>query len=418
MVEEYIKAKDKENMESLSLAAHLQRKMLPPRVQITETGFYTYLWEPKDIVSGDLLEVMPMPGGTLYILGDIQGHGTSASLSMMAVESFLKQLPSSENFAKSTPADIANLIQHFFTVNLGTLSYMTALICIHRPEKGIVDWISCGAPDLQIVDPMAPDVGEINPEHRGNLPIGLKQNTVYTEADVVSTRLSESALCVAYTDGVFDVYKDEDGYEPMPDSLRIVLQNDLLSEALMKSNLVTAPYKFKMACEACGYPVFVDDVTELIFGAGLKQPDVLVRSVPMDSAVIDKMAQEVEKWCSSQGWEPEIITKVELVFEEKMMNLFDHGYDPRDRAGEQAGFSLKKKQDHVEMTVWDWGTLEPSMPMAAGDLELELDLKNRDFSGRGRGRLMLRKICSGIERNQYGTLNETIYRITADGEAE
>ena len=109
---------------------------------------------------------------------------------------------------------------------------------------------------------------------------------------------------------------------------------------------------------------------------------------------------------------------MELVFEEKMMNLFDHGYDIRDRAGEQAGFSLKKKENYVEMTVWDWGTQEPSLPMAAGDLELELDLKNRDFSGRGRGRLMLRKICCGIERSQYGTLNETIYRIAPDGEAK
>ena len=420
MVEEYIKAKDKENMESLSLAAHLQRKMLPPRVKITNKDFYTYLWEPKDIVSGDLLEVMPLPdGGNLYVLGDIQGHGTSASLSMMAVESFLKQLPSRENLSTATPAAIANQIQRFFADNLGTLSYMTALICIHRPEKGIVDWISCGAPDLQVVDPTSPDAGDVNPEHRGNLPIGLKEDTVYTEADVVSTRLSESALCVAFTDGVFDVYRDEDGYEPMPDSLRVLLQNDLLTEALLKSNLVTAPYKFKMACEACGYPVFVDDVTELIFGPCLKHPDVLVKSVPMDdSAVIDKTAQEIEKWCTDQGWDPDIITKVELVFEEKMMNLFDHGYDIRDRAGEQAGFSLKKKENYVEMTVWDWGTQEPSLPMAAGDLELELDLKNRDFSGRGRGRLMLRKICCGIERSQYGTLNETIYRIAPDGEAK
>ena len=96
------------------------------------------------------------------------------------------------------------------------------------------------------------------------------------------------------------------------------------------------------------------------------------------------------------------------------MNLYDHGYDIRARSGEQACFKLQKKQNQVELTIWDWGTLEPSILVAAGNPELELELRNRDFSGRGRGRLMVRQICDGIERNRFGTLNETIYRIAVD----
>ena len=417
-VEEFIKAKDKEVMESLTLAAHLQRKMLPPRVRITDTDFYTFWWEPKDVVSGDLLEVLPLAGGgNLYVLGDIQGHGTSASLSMMAVQSFLKQLPTSDNFANATPASIANLIHHFFTDNLGTFSYMTALICIFRPKERIVDWISCGAPDLQVIDPRSHAHHEINPEKRGGMPIGLVPDTVYTENDVVRTRLTESSYCVAFTDGVFDVYRDEDGHEPMPDSFLVWLLNEMLPEAWVNDTIAVAPYKFPLVCDIYGYKVFADDLTGLVFGAPLKKPDVLVKSVPMNSEAIDQMALEIEQWCSAQGWTPEIITKVELVFEEKMMNLFDHGYDIRDRAGEQACFRLKKDQRHVNLTIWDWGTQEPSLLVAAGDTELELELKNRKFSSRGRGRLMVRKICDGIERSQFGTLNETVYHITLDDKA-
>ena len=138
----------------------------------------------------------------------------------------------------------------------------------------------------------------------------------------------------------------------------------------------------------------------------------------MDAVVIDKEAQKIEQWCSERGWEPETVTKVELVFEEKMMNLHDHGYDLQNRTGEQACFRLKKTDRFAELTIWDWGTKEPSLLVAAGDLEVELELKNRDFSGRGRGRLMVRKICAGIERNRFGTLNETIYRIALDDEAK
>ena len=123
------------------------------------------------------------------MLGDIQGHGTSASLAMMAVQSFLKQLPAAEDFTGATPATIANHLQRFFTDNLGAFSYMTALICIHKPEERIVDWISCGAPDLHVFDPQSPDRTD-NPEKKGSLPIGLVPDTVYTDDDVVRTHLS------------------------------------------------------------------------------------------------------------------------------------------------------------------------------------------------------------------------------------
>ena len=418
-VEELVKAKDKEAMASLSLGAHLQRSMLPPRIKITDGDFYTYWWKPKDIVSGDLLDVIPLPdSGNVYVLGDIQGHGTSASLSMMAVQSFLKQLRTSGNFASATPATIANQIQQFFTDNLGSYSYMTALICIHRPKERIVDWITCGAPELHVIDPGSPDPIDLNPEKRGSLPIGMVPGTVYTENDVVRTHLSETALCVAFTDGVFDLYRDSDGHEPLTDSLRRKLQVELLSEARLKKSVITAPYKVQLACEVYGYTYFDDDVTELIFGALIPEPDVLTRTIPMNSDAIDKGAQEIEHWCSSRGWDMEIITKVELVFQEKMMNLFDHGYAISDRSGEQACFRLKKDRDQVELTIWDWGTQEPSLPVTAGNLEVELDLKNRDFSGRGRGRLMVRKMCKSIERNRFETLNETIYRIAADDKTE
>ena len=411
-VEEFIKAKDKEVMESLTLAAHLQRKMLPRHVRITDRDFYTCWWEPKEVVSGDLMEVIPLPGGdNLYVLGDIQGHGISASLSMMAVQSFLKQLPTAENFSGATPAKIANLMHRFFTENLGTVSYMTALICIHRPEQRTVDWISCGAPDLHMIDPLKPEQRDLNPEKRGGMPIGLVQDTVYSEDDEVHTVLSESAFCVALTDGAFDVYRDPDGHEPMPDEFLPSLLYELLPEAYALDTVIIAPYKFRTACEAYGYRYFADDMTGLIFGPRFEKPGVLVKTIPMDAAVIDREAQLLEKWCSDQGWASEIVTKVELVFEEKMMNLYDHGYDIRDRAGELACLRLRKTASHVELTVWDWGSQEPSILVAAGDAELELELKNRDFSGRGRGRLMLRKICDGIERRRFGTLNETVYYI-------
>ena len=417
--DEFIKKKTKEAMDALNLAAHVQRNMLPTRTNITDSDFYTTLWHPKDVVSGDLFEVMPLKdSSSIYVLGDIQGHGTSAALSMMAVQSFLKQLPLSEDISQSSPAHIANLMQHFFSNNLGAFSYMTALICRHYPKEGIVDWISCGAPDLNVIDPSKPDLGDINPEKRGGIPIGLVDGTVYTDQNVVRTHLSESALCVAFSDGVFDIYKDKEGYEQLPDALREQLQYELLTEAQAKGSIITAPYKFLMACDAYGYSVLEDDVTELIFGAHITIEGTLAMSVPINALAIDKVSQEIEVWCDKQGWSPEVTTKVRLVFEEKLMNLHDHGFDIRGRSREQACIRLKKDHDNVELTVWDCGTPEPSITVAAGNLDVELELKNREFNGRGRGRLMVRKICNGIQRNSFGILNETVYFIPIDCEQQ
>jgi len=418
-IEEIISEKTKEVTEALTLASYVQRSMLPQRMNISETAFYITGWQPKEVVSGDLFEVMPLSdGGNFYILGDIQGHGTSAALSMMAVQSFLKQLPYREDISKASPAHIANLIQNFFSNTLGAFSYMTALICRHQPKEGIVDWLSCGAPDLHVLDPENPNGGDCNPEKRGGLPIGLIADTVYSEEDVVRTHVSNSALCVAFTDGLLDIYKDEGGYEQMPESLHQKLQYELLTEAGDNGSVVTVPYKFLMACDAYGYSVLSDDVTELIFGAFVQRADFWEKTVPINSTDIDKMAQEIEQWCMAQGLGFADITKVQLVFEEKMMNLHDHGYDIRERAREQACVRLRKLEKTVELTIWDFGTPEPSISVAAGSLDVEMELKNREFSARGRGRLMVREICNGIKRNRFGILNETVYFIPMDGMQE
>ena len=415
-IDEFIKAKTKEGQDALELAAHVQYNMLPTRINITEDDFYTTWWRPKDAVSGDLFEVMPLKeGGNLYVLGDIQGHGTSAALSMMAVQSFLKQLPFSENLSQSSPAHIANRIQNFFSTNLGAYSYMTALICKHRPQERIVEWISCGAPDLNVIDPLNPDLGDINPEKRGGAPIGMFADTVYTDDNVVTTHLSETALCVAFTDGVFGIYRDQECYEQLPEDLLMQMQRDLLSEARLKGSIIAAPYKLLLACEAYGYAVLEDDVTELIFGGNMELDGMMVKSVPINAESIDRIGQEIEQWCVAQNYDTELGTKTRLVFEEKLMNLHDHGFDIRNRAREQACIRLKKTNDCLELTVWDCGSQEPSIQLATGDLDVEFELKNRAFSGRGRGRLIVRDICSGIQRSRFGNLNETIYSIPLDG---
>ena len=49
--------------------------------------------------------------------------------------------------------------------------------------------------------------------------------------------------------------------------------------------------------------------------------------------------------------------------------------------------------------------------VAAGNADTAFELLNRDMSNHGRGRLMVRELCCGVERKRYGELNETVYHV-------
>ena len=180
-VERFIERQIEESRQSLKLAEHIQRSILPVCCSMHDRAFYSVWWQPMDMVSGDMYEVIPSgKDSCVYVLGDIQGHGTSAALAMTAVQTFLKNLVHSAGVIECGPVEIANLLQNFFRENLADVSYMTALICQHNFARNEVQWLTCGAPDLIISDTGLESWGTSD---KGGLPIGLLPDTVYTSAD-------------------------------------------------------------------------------------------------------------------------------------------------------------------------------------------------------------------------------------------
>ena len=411
-IEQFIERQMTEQRTSLTLAAHVQHSMLPARVILTSRGFYTTLWKPKDIVSGDLYEAMQFGFGVyLYVLGDIQGHGTSAALAMTAVQSFLKQFVKHEGTQTIGPEEIANMLHDFFRKHLTDVTYMTALICIHRPLKSEVEWISCGAPDLMVFDPADKTYVDTNPDKRGGLPIGMMPDTVYRHSDVVTTKLSDTAVCVTCSDGFFDIGHDSKFAEVLPEDLFKSICRDLVSSARLDGSMVAVPQKIITACEDFGYKYYSDDVTMLLFGKRSYPENIYEQAVPLQADGIAEAAVALGDWCAANGWDDGLINRIQLVMEEVLMNVHDHGVDARERLSAVANLRLRRKRDFVELTIWDCGTPMPSVEVAAGDTKVAFELRNRELSGHGRGRLITRELCKGISRSRYENLNETMFFI-------
>ena len=413
-VEMFIQSRMDEDRKSLELASHIQRSLLPVRSIITPRGFYTTYWRPLDAVSGDLFEAVQF--GTacyLYVLGDIQGHGTSAALAMTAVQSFLKNFVKREGTATMGPEAVANMLQTFFRANLADVSYMTALICVHKPLLGSVRWISCGAPDLLVMD--GKETLDINPTHKGGVPIGIFPDTIYSANDVVDTSLTRSAVCIAYTDGLMDLSRDALGEEVLPLKISREVRTDLVENARKDGSITAAPAKYIKALAELGYDKRHDDISILAFGAYDPIPGVYEAAIRLSPDEVDAASQRVAEWCRAEGWPEEGIARIQLVFEEKLMNIYDHGLDDRTRLHEVVTVRLRRIRDNAVLTVWDTGTEEPSIAVVAGDSETYFEQANQNMAGRGRGRLIVRELCDGVERNRYPPLNETTYHIPIFG---
>ena len=409
-IEQFIERQVEETKQSMTLASHIQLSMLPVRALMTDRGFYTALWRPKDAVSGDLYEAMPFGFGCyLYVLGDIQGHGTSAALAMTAVQTFLKNLASRKDMFTRGIHEVANRLHKFFRSNLADVSYMTVLLCLHRPLKGDVQWLSCGAPDLVVIE--NGKTVESNPEHRGGLPVGLMEDTVYTENDVVTTQLPRTGTCIACSDGLFDLSRDSEGMEPLPASLIKSLREELVPDNRINGSIMAEPFKFIKACEECGYTHFQDDVTILLFGAHVHHKGIYEATTQLSPEDVDSISRDMGSWCAKHDYDKELVGLLQLVLEEKLMNIHDHGFSDRERIREVVSVRVRKSGEGASLTVWDCGTPEPSLQVAAGDTDTGFELANIAMSGHGRGRMMIREICSGIERKRYGNLNETVYHI-------
>ena len=80
---------------------------------------------------------------------------------------------------------------------------------------------------------------DVNPGHRGGVPIGLFPDTIYSPNDVVDTTLTRSAVCIAHTDGLMDLSRDVAGEEVLPPKIAREVRAELV-ESARKDGTITA----------------------------------------------------------------------------------------------------------------------------------------------------------------------------------
>ena len=173
----------------LSLAARIQRALLP-KLSLTPPGWgVRYHYQPAGMVSGDYCDLLETEAGLLFMLGDVSGKGVAASMLMSHLHATFRSLAEA-----SLPLDrMVEDANRIFCES--TLAGQFATLVVGRAaHDGSVEFVSAGhLPVLHLHCEGA------TPKDSTGVPLGMFCNTRFP---VHRLTLAQGDTLFLYTDGL------------------------------------------------------------------------------------------------------------------------------------------------------------------------------------------------------------------------
>jgi serine phosphatase RsbU (regulator of sigma subunit) len=182
----------------LSLAAHIQRRLLPS-AQVESNGVrWAGRLEPAYSIGGDFYDVIPIAADGLFVVGDVAGKGIPAALLQASAHSLFRTLARES----VDPADLLTRVsREIYAENAGG-SYLTCVVARVDSATRTVMYANAGHPAGLLVGSSGRRLLS-----RGGPPAGLFAETAY-ESEVLS--IEPGDLGVIVSDGITEAI-EEDG---------------------------------------------------------------------------------------------------------------------------------------------------------------------------------------------------------------
>jgi serine phosphatase RsbU (regulator of sigma subunit) len=181
----------------LSLAAQIQRHLLPPMPAGSTGVQWAGRLEPALSIGGDFYDFIPDADG-LFVVGDVSGKGIPAALLQASAHSLFRTL------GRETPHPaqlLTRVSREIYAENAGE-SYLTCVLGRFDITGRTLMYVNAGHPAGMTVGPSGRRLLS-----RGGPPAGLFPETIY-EAEVVSVEPGD--LGVIVSDGITEAI-EEDG---------------------------------------------------------------------------------------------------------------------------------------------------------------------------------------------------------------
>jgi sigma-B regulation protein RsbU (phosphoserine phosphatase) len=173
----------------LSLAARIQRALLPKAGLAPDGWDVHYHYQPAGMVSGDYCDLFETDGGLLFMLGDVSGKGVAASMLMSHLHATFRSLAEAGLPLDRMVADANRIFSE------STLAGQFATLVVGRAaHDGAVEFVSAGhLPLLHIHGEQA------TPKDSTGVPLGMFCNARFP---VHRLALADGDTLFLYTDGL------------------------------------------------------------------------------------------------------------------------------------------------------------------------------------------------------------------------
>ncbi|GIU36943.1 SpoIIE family protein phosphatase [Shewanella schlegeliana] len=185
--------------QDLSLAAQLQRALLPKNSDLSEGWRVTTEFKPAQDLAGDLFQCFNIDQQHIgFYLLDVSGHGTAASMLSFTLAHHLSS--SQKAWQSLDLVGITNKLNREFDDPEQCGRFATLLIGIANTKTGEVEIINAGHPSPIIVSPLgAKFIDDSYTESQ--LPIGIDKQHSY-QSQHFSLKKQEQLLL--YSDGIYE----------------------------------------------------------------------------------------------------------------------------------------------------------------------------------------------------------------------
>ncbi len=413
-----IKAAEKEKQiyfqtlqDDMITASVIMKMILPEWIFLDNNMLFVSDYVPSNHVGGDVFNSVKLNDNQYIVyLGDISGHGVQAALFMSAVRTTINLLieEHKDNFHITTLMTKLNttLSKDLFK---STDSYFTLIFGIIDFTEKTFEYVNCGHPPFIEYNIKTNEV--VIHDEKGTIPIGWKANYVFDESEVGKIDLTMDKIIFLYTDGL------NESIDPEGNEFGINGLTNILKHKIDDVNTVTLPFRIKQYLQDNKYKLSSDDFT--LFAFQLQgntnfvnvqpDPDRMKKMIFWIKALlkdVGSISQQCEKlilaWTNSNT----LSAKVEIIIDELLNNIIEHGYKYEETA--RIVFEFKLVGPKLYITMWDKGIewIPETVKYNHDNPYLfEKDL----FDVSGRGLYMVLSWSEEFYRNRYSEeLNETI----------
>jgi serine phosphatase RsbU (regulator of sigma subunit)/anti-sigma regulatory factor (Ser/Thr protein kinase)/ABC-type transporter Mla MlaB component len=335
--------------------AELQEALLPtalpvlPRARIAAR----YLVAGQDqAAGGDWFDAVTLANGSVaLIVGDLVGHGVTASAAMGQLRAVLNELLIAE-------PDLATVLRRAdaFAARTPTLRAATLALAVLDPANGTLQYSTCGHPPPLIV--AADGSRSAFLDAVGTGPLGTGSTPV-----LATTTLREGELVLLYSDGLIE-RPNRTVSEAMAE-LAIVAADAVANRVLPAGAAATPAERVcQLTVELLTRTGYADDVTTLAAQRIAGPAPVLRLDLPGELDSVTAARRGLGAWLDQLGVGPDDRDALQLAVTEAVTNAVEHAYPP-DRRGPVQIEAALCDDGHLECRITDHGEWKPPDPALA-----------------------------------------------------